>query len=125
MESQYQVAFGNRSVGTVQVYRQGLYYRFVCRCKLTGKIMCRLRAVCGNNQADLGIVVPTEDGFGLDTKLPVKKLGEGSLSFQLVPNHTGAVGNYVPIYPEEPFGYISRLKDLFLERQNGTVGVRI
>ena len=87
--------------------------------------MCRLRAVCGNNQADLGIVVPTETGFGLDTKIPVKKLGEGSLAFQLVPNHTGAVGNYVPIYPEEPFGYISRLKDLFLERQNGTVGVRI
>ena len=30
-----------------------------------------------------------------------------------------------PIYPEEPFSYIARLKDAFLARQNGQIGVVI
>ena len=42
MEENYGVYFGNRPVGKVQVTRQGLYYHFLCRCELTGDVMCRL-----------------------------------------------------------------------------------
>ena len=32
-------------------------------------------------------------------------------------------GKFIPIYPEEPFAYITRLKTAFLVRQNGQVGM--
>ena len=125
MEGNYGVYFGNRQVGKVQVLRQGLYYRFLCRCKLTGDIVCRLEVACGGNRENLGVVVPMDGGFGLDTKLPVKRLGEGNMEFRLIPKHEASAGKFVPIYPEEPFAYIERLKDSFLIRKNGQTGMII
>lgn len=125
MEKSYGVYFGSKLAGKVQVCRQGLYYQFCCRCSLTGDVICRLHVICGNNRENLGVVVPIEDGFGLETKLPVKKVGEGSMEFLLIPRHEIPEGKFVPIYPEEPFSYIARLKESFLERKNGQVGIMI
>lgn len=113
-------------MGKVQVERQGLYYRIHCRCQMTGEIMCCLQAQCGDRQENLGVVVPMDGGFGLDTRLPVKRLGEGELSFTLTPkNGQAQKGTFIPLAPEEPFAYISRLKDAFLERQGNVLGVVI
>lgn len=131
MEGYYGVSFGNKNVGKVQVLRQGLYYRFVCRCALSGDVVCRLKVVCGGKEENLGIVVPMDDGFGLDTKLPVKRIGEGNMEFYLAPKGVAEAeriqpaGQFVPIYPDEPFAYIARLKQAFFARQNGQVGVII
>ena len=129
MEGNYTVSFGNQTVGKVQVLRQGLYYRFVCRCSLSGDVVCRLKVVCGGREESLGVVVPMDGGFGLDTKLPVKRLGEGKLEFYLAPKGVASVereapaGQFVPIYPDEPFAYIARLKKAFFAIQNGQPGV--
>lgn len=123
MEGVYDVSFGNQSVGKVIVQRQGLYYRFSCRCRLTGGVVCRLRVICGDRQENLGILVPVDGGFGLDTKLPVKRLGEKALAFLLVPKLERSVGTFVPVYPEEPFAYISRLKEAYLARKDGQMGI--
>ena len=77
MEGTYGVYFGTNLAGKVQVRRQGLYYRFACRCRLTGEVVCRLRVTCGGRRENLGVVVPVDGGFGLETSLPVKCLGEG------------------------------------------------
>lgn len=119
MEGNYGVQFGNRMAGKVQVQRQGLYYRFQCRCQLSGDVVCRLMVSCGEKQENLGVVVPLDGGFGLDTKLPVKRLGEGQMVFHLVPKHETVAGKFIPISPEEPFSYIARLKEAFLEQKNG------
>ncbi len=123
MEGTYGVYFGNQQAGKVQVLRQGLYYRFICRCQLTGDVVCRLNVACGEKRESLGVVIPIDGGFGLDTKLPVKRLGEGKMAFLLIPKHELGGGRFEPIYPEEPFSYIERLKDAFLARKNGQVGV--
>ena len=125
MEGNYEVCFGKDPVGKVQVLRQGLYYRFICRCKLSGDVVCRLAVRCGEKQENLGVVVPIGDGFGLDKKVPVKHLGEGQMEFFLAPRHDQVMGKFIPIRPEEPFAYIARLKDAFLARQNGQAGVVI
>ena len=125
MEGMYTVRFGHADVGKVQVQRQGLYYRFICRCRMTGDVVCRLVVVCGGRQENLGIVVPEGNGFGLDTTVPVKRLGEGEPEFSLVPRHEIALGTFVPISPEEPFAYISRLKDAYFERRYGQAGIVI
>lgn len=121
----YDLRLGRDTVGTVQVLREGLYYRFICRCKLTGDVVCRLAVRCGDKQENLGVVVPVGDGFGLDKKLPVKRLGEGQMEFFLGPKHDRVMGEFVPIRPEEPFAYIARLKNAFLARQEGQIGVVI
>lgn len=125
MEENYGVYFGKDQMGKVQVQRQGLYYRFTCRCRLTGDVVCRLHVACGDKRESLGVVVPMDDGFGLDTRIPVKRLGEGKMEFLLVPKHELGSGTFVPVYPEEPFAYIERLKDAYLARKEGQVGVMI
>ena len=87
--------------------------------------MCRLWVSCGDKRENLGLVVPMDGGFGLNTSLPVKRLGEGKLTFTLLPKHDEPTGRFVPISPEEPFAYIERLKESYLVRKGEQVGIEI
>lgn len=121
----YDVLLGDKPVGKAYVERKGLYYRIRCRCGLSGEVIYKVLVSCGGEQENLGILVPVGEEFGLDTRIPVKRLGEGSLSFRAMPRHSGLRGKFVPISPEEPFRYIARLKDAFLETRNGQIGIVI
>ena len=116
---------GSNAVGKVRMARQGLYYAIHCRCRIGGDVMYRLTVCCGDKREDLGVVVPVDGGFGLDTKVPVKRLGEGTVSFVLVPKYTAEEGVLVPIYPEEPFHYLARIKDAYLVKKDGQTCIRI
>ena len=105
MRIERDVRLGERTVGRVQVQTQGLYYVVTCRCGLSGDTVWRLQVSCGDRQSDLGVLVPEGDSFCLTTRRPVKSIGE-----------------FAPIYPEEPFSYIQRIKDAFLEERNGQLG---
>ena len=125
MEGIYPVFFGKDQVGKVQVCRQGLYYRFFCRCQISGEVVCRLTVCCGGVSENLGVVVPSGEGFGLETRIPCKRLGQGMPEFRLVPRHETAMGIFVPLSPEEPFAYIRNLKNAYFERRYGQAGVVI
>lgn len=85
----------------------------------------RLTVTCGKNRENLGILIPENGSFVLNTKLAVKKIGEGELFFALKPNQDNHTEKFIPIYPEEPFSYISRLKESFLMVRDGQPGIRI
>lgn len=121
----YDVLLGQERVGKVEAARQGLYLYIDCRCRLSGEVIYRLQLTCGECHENLGVLVPEGDCFSLKTKLPVKRLGAGSLLFRVVPRHSELAGMFVPIRPEEPFSYIHRLKQAFLEKRNGELGARI
>ena len=125
MEGNYEVLFGKRQCGKVQVLRQGLYYRFICRCRIHGDVLCRLRVSCGGRQEELGILVPTGDSFGLDKRIPAKCFGEGVPEFHLYAKVEEPEGTFVPIVPEEPFSYITKLKSAYLVRREGQAGILI
>lgn len=125
MENSYELTIGGTPVGKVQVLRQGLYYCFHCRCKLSGSTVYRLRAECGDREENLGVLVPMGDGFGLDTRRPAKNLGEGALRFFLLPKHDSPSERFVPIRPEEPFAYLERLKNAYLETRGDQTGAVI
>lgn len=125
MEHQYSVAMGGNHCGKVTVSRQGLYYRIQCRCLLPSEDIWRLQVACGTRRENLGVLVPMEDRFGLDTKMPVKQLGEGDLVFTVISKRQPVQGRFVPILDEEPFAYISRLKASFLEIRQGQAGIRV
>lgn len=125
MEGNHVLRFGGQDVGKVQVTREGLYYRFRCRCHLTGDVVCKVMVHCGEGRESLGILAPEGEGFSLVTRVPVKRFGEGKPEFLVMPNRPAMAGKFVPIRPEEPFTYLERLKNAYLAMQNGQVGVVI
>lgn len=125
MNQEYPVTVSGKQVGKVLVECRGLYYQFSCRCNLSGNIIYRLMVSCGSVCESLGILIPLEGSFGIETKLPIKRLGIGKLVFSLIPRHEASANIFIPIYPDEPFAYISRLKKSFLVLQNGQPGISI
>ena len=123
MEGVFDITLGGRPVGQAVMFRQGLYWHFDCRCRLSGQVVCRITVSCGGKTENLGIPVPQGKEFVLRTRLPAKKLGEGVPEFRIVPKHSTLPENWVPVRPEEPFAYLNRLQDAFLEIRDGQTGV--
>ena len=121
MVGTYEIRLGSSPVGQITVERQGLYYRFSCRCNQKG--MYRLVVSCDGKREDLGTLVPMEGAFGLEKRIPVKRLGEGKPEFLLTSKENVRKEKFVPVYPEEPFSYMSRLKDAYLARRDGQLGL--
>lgn len=114
MEGTYEVTSAGQAVGTVMVSRQGLYCHFACRCHLTGEIMFRLILKQEGQSYDLGILIPRDGCFGLDTRLAAKTLGEGIPQFFLKPKHGQLQPGAIHVCPEEPFAYLDRLENAYL-----------
>lgn len=123
MEGTYDILMGKEPVGQARVTRQGLYYRFDCRCRLSGEVICRVTVCVGGHHENLGILVPNGDAFTLCKKLPVKGLGTGFPEFRALPRHHKTQGTFVAVYPEEPFQYLTRLQNAYLEVRNAQQGI--
>ena len=123
MLGEYPVFQGDAQIGKVSVYRIGLYYRFCCNCKLQNNGLYRLYVSCDGCQQNLGVLVPEGDCFFLETRVPSKRFGEGIPEFFVISNYAKSEEAFYPIYPEEPFAYISRLKDAYLIKRNSQLGV--
>lgn len=122
MVGSYEVKLGGQNMGKVQVTQRGLYYRFVCRCSLPRDLIYRLVLRCGNQYVNIGVLIPDGDGCCLDKRHPVKIFSEEKPEFYVAPRHDDVGGKFVPISPEEPFLYISKLKNAFLASENGQLG---
>lgn len=121
----YDVFLGHQTVGKVYADRQGLYYRFRCRCHVAGGTICALAVRCADAQIHLGIPVPAGDAFTLETRIAAKRFPEGEFRFVLLPRHGELKGKFIPLSPQEPFAYISKLKDAYLEKRDGSIGIVI
>lgn len=113
---------GNR-IGYCRVIQEGLYYRFVCQCDVRFDKVCCLHLRLGTQTENLGVLVPKDNGFGLNTRLPVKRFGGGTPVFSSAPKQEERRGKFVPIYPEEPFSYLSKIMDGYLLRRDGQIGI--
>ena len=119
----YDILLGGRAIGRATAQRQGLYYLLDCRCSLSGESMFCIAVTGSANTENLGILVPEDGAFVLRTRLPVKRLGEGPLRFEAVPKQTRRRENFIPLSPEEPFRYLQRLENAYLQIRNGQAGV--
>lgn len=119
------ILLGGQAIGRAQVWQEGLYYRFFCRCRLSGEVIYRLKVRCGDRVENLGIPVPKDGAFELETRIPVKKLGSGQMQITAIPKQTQMEGKFIPLSPEEPFRYLKRLEDAFLQVRDGKVGIVI
>ena len=119
----YDVWDGQRKAGTVQVEQQGLYYHFFCRCSTERPEMLRLWMGQGNREVDLGLCVPVDGGIGTEKRIPVKQCGQGVPCFFL--RSQSIRKKFIPLSPEEPFRYIHRLGNAYLEQRGNLVGIVI
>lgn len=118
-----EILLGGQAIGKAKIEKHGLYYHFDCRCELTGELVYRLQAGKGSQWENLGILVPENGAFCLRTRIPIKRLPQGPLQIQAVPCHEKISGMFVPIYPEEPFRYLQRLENAYLQTRDGQIGV--
>ncbi len=81
MCKEYPVQHDGRKIGTAFVTRQGLYYRIGCQCEENTESPPRIALQCGNRTVKLGLCVPIEGGFGIRTRIPVKRVGEEEMRF--------------------------------------------
>ena len=125
MVSEYDVYMGTNVVGAAFVERQGLYFCFNCRCRLSVGSLFRVMVECDGHHENLGILVPQGGWFVLETRLPVKRFGDGVLRFFVTPKYPSGQGTFIAVYPDEPFAYLTRLKNAFLDYRNGQAGVVI
>lgn len=123
MDGTYEILRGGEPVGQARVEKQGLYYRFSCRCKLSGEVIYRITVACGEKCESLGVPVPEGNAFVLTARIPVSRLGDGEPIFRAVPRHPERDGKFIPISPDTPFTYLNRLESAFLERRAGQTGI--
>ena len=119
------ILLGGQAVGKTRVSREGLYLAFRCRCHLSGEVVYRLQARCGDRTENLGIPVPGNGSFELNTRVPAKRLGPGRMVIEAVPKRAELEEKFIPLSPEEPFRYLRRLETAFLQVRDGQVGIVI
>ena len=123
MEGTYDVLLGTQKMGNVVVSRQGLYWHFCCRCDLSGEVMYYLTVQIDRQCERLGLLIPVDGMFGLNTQLPVKRLEQGSPTFFLQARRSASCGQFIPVRMEEPFAYLTRLQEAYLATQNQQMGI--
>ena len=119
----YKVYIGCDEIGTVNLQKDGLYYRINCVCKLSGQVICCLVATSDTCRVNLGTLIPQNGFFQLKTSLPIKKLTGRDIRFAVEPKHPQQMHSFVTIRAEEPFLYLERLSQACLSIKNDVIGV--
>ncbi len=123
MSESFVIVQKGKPCGEAKAEKEGLYYHFSCRCRLPSGEMQRLVVSCGGKKEDLGVCVPMDGEFGVEKRIPRKRLGEGPMEFQLIPKDKQTAGEFMPVSPEEPFAALPRLPGAVLEIREGQVGI--
>ena len=79
---QYNVYRNEQAVGSVEMETQGLYYLIRCFCEPCDD-MVRLIDKCEKGDVAIGICGPAAWGYGIERKVPLKKLGSNGHTFRL------------------------------------------
>jgi len=114
MDGSYEVTHNGQVVGRVDVSREGLYYRILCRCKMDGNDIHRLYA----DGEKIGVLIPENGDLVLNTKIAVKRLKPGC-AFSLDEN----MGMFIPICPGKPFAHLDKLRQGKLTFREGEPGL--
>ncbi len=119
MLCEYPIYSGSEMIGTACITQEGLYYKIRCRCCLSGEVIYKVMITGADFCEDLGVCVPVDGGFGLCTRIPVKRIAEKQLHFCAVPRHKKGMQKTFAVVEGSPFAYIAKLEKAFLVRKGG------
>lgn len=100
----FPIEFHNKTVGSVSLQRQGMYYLAQCTCWELPAERCRIILVWDGNENDLGVCVPSDEGGSLVKRIPIKQLDGRIVSFHI---RTADENSLFPIYENQPFDQIA------------------
>jgi len=123
MEKIYDVFSGGQRVGSVQLRKRGLYWQFDCHCKPVGKQVFRLEMKMGDQWKSLGIPVPEGECWCLSTRIPIRQMENSAEKFRLTPLGEAPKGRFLPVYEQQPFPELSRVRKGKLAIRDGVVGI--
>ena len=113
----YSILYNDQPIGEALVGKQGLFYRIHCNCRINSGVPFRI-TVIGDRKVDLGICVPTGDGFGLTASIPIAKVGNSQIHFLASPRSSSQIMDRVSVSATEPFPYLASLKNAYWVGQN-------
>lgn len=122
MES-YPVYCNNVAVGNVVLENAGLYYRVICQCNPTERMLYKLFALCGSERVNIGICMPLESGIGLDKKMPRKRFDLRNITFCLVSQAETNAEKFFPLVMDEPFDALDQLETARFSIRDGAKGL--
>ena len=111
----YEIMCNRESVGSAQVEKEGLYYKFLCTCLPPNEGVHRITVSDGETVRDLGICVPKGGKFTLTARVPIKYLKGNKLTFTL----TSPNGADNSIDTGEAFAQLEKLEAARLQITNG------
>jgi len=111
----YEILMFDRCVGSAEVKKEGLYYRFICTCIPPDRGIHRIKVSDGDKEQDLGICVPVGSKFYLTSRVPIKRLKGECFNFTLVPEQE----EWFPVASGKPFPHLDKIETARLQITNG------
>ncbi len=123
MEEMFDLIYNQGVCGTVSRRREGLYDYYRCRCTLPDSRVYYIAAKSKECDIRLGICVPADNGYVLETKIPAKKLPYSEICFYLLPKEGICEEEFIQISCDRPFAYIHLLHNAHMKVKDGQQGV--
>lgn len=118
MTDSFDVRYKGRTVGNVQLSREGAYYRYHAKCALGDKGVYRLIVMSGEDTTPLHIFVPQDTVMICSGRIPAKVLKGENLLFSVVAENKKE--NSLPVEADKAFAYLDKLEDaVLIMTQNG------
>lgn len=125
MNKIFEIKMDGQRIGEVEMKKEGLYYRFQCRCQLVQPNICTITLFSNGKEHKLGICVPTGNDFCLNTRIPIKYIGEGPFAFFATVKSSAEQERFCPIDPAKGFSELALLENARLCMRNNQLGVQI
>lgn len=110
----FDIRYDHKIVGTATVTQNGLYYTICCRCTLPNQGLHRILIQSGDKQTDIGICVPIDGMYGMNTSVAARNVDINAIDFILVPQGHIHSAESVSLDPEKPFAYLHALESMRL-----------
>lgn len=125
MNQEYSISYSEHIVGKAEVKKEGLYYHFRCVCHLQKDNIYTVIVSCNGTEQNLGVCVPMDGRLGLETKVPIKHIGEGTFTFRVVSKHSEEKEVFYPVSAVEPFTQLTQLENAYFCMLDNKPGVRL
>lgn len=116
--------YGQKVLGQLKLSKCGLYYEVLFRCSPQKKAL-RLVDDCDEGEVSIGICAPIVSGFGVNRKIPIKKLGTGNHAFRLIPVETAESLEFYELSEDRPCKVLPLISYARFTYVGGKPGLRI
>lgn len=110
-------------VGTAEATKEGLYYVIRCVFHPAKQGIFRVKMHGAVGEIDLGVGIPSDNGFEVRKKLPVKRITEEDYRFTVYSANEDTEYDYIPLKPNHAFPGIQRLRNGKFRVRDGEPGI--